>query len=345
MVIRSEPARDPCVAIQGEIELHPGEEREIVFLLGQTGRGGRCSRLAALRYREPGAVAQAFKEVKDFWDNVLSTVQVRTPDPGMDLLLNRWLLYQVLELPASGAGRLSISPSGAFGFRDQLQDVMALVYAAPHVARAHILRSASTAISGRRRAALVASARRRRRADAHLRRLSVAAVRRRCTMSPHRRSRPCSTSRRRSWKRRCCGPNRRKITACRTSPRKRRRSTNTASGPWSMAAVRRPRIAADGNRRLERRHEPGRRAAAKAKASGRLVPADDAARLSPTWRKSAATATRAALRESGKRCGEGCEEHAWDGPGIAGPISTTARRSARRKTTNAASTRLPNRGR
>ena len=105
------------MAIQGEIELHPGEEREVIFFLGQTGRAEDVADLLR-RYLEPGAVAQAFKEVKDFWDNLLSTVQVRTPDPGMDLLLNRWLLYQVLSCRLWGRTAFYQS-SGAFGFRDQ----------------------------------------------------------------------------------------------------------------------------------------------------------------------------------------------------------------------------------
>jgi cyclic beta-1,2-glucan synthetase len=131
---------DPCLAIQGQIELIPGEEKEIVFYLGQARSLDELSILK--RYRETVAVDRALNEVKKFWDSLLSTVQVTTPNPGMDLLLNRWLLYQVLSCRLWGRTAFYQS-SGAFGFRDQLQDVMALVYAAPELAKEHILRAAN----------------------------------------------------------------------------------------------------------------------------------------------------------------------------------------------------------
>ena len=81
-------------------------------------------------------------EVQERWDHLLSAVQVKTPDPGMDLMLNRWLLYQVLACRVWGRSAFYQS-GGAYGFRDQLQDVMALVYSAPEEARAQILRSAA----------------------------------------------------------------------------------------------------------------------------------------------------------------------------------------------------------
>src|SRR5262249_50817683 len=131
---------DPCAALQIAFALEPGAGEEIVFLLGAAG-GLDEARQLLWRYREPGRVAEAFREVRDRWERLLTTVQVRTPNPAMDLLLNRWLLYQVLS--CRGWGRSALYQSwGEDGFRDQLKDVMALVYAAPAVARAHLLRAA-----------------------------------------------------------------------------------------------------------------------------------------------------------------------------------------------------------
>lgn len=131
---------DPCAAYQVHLDLSPGEAREVFFILGQ---GANREEALALvrRYRDPAQVEAAWRAVGEFWDGLLGSVTVRTPDPAMDLLLNRWLLYQTLACRVWGRSALYQS-SGAFGFRDQLQDVMALVHAAPQIAREHILEAA-----------------------------------------------------------------------------------------------------------------------------------------------------------------------------------------------------------
>jgi cyclic beta-1,2-glucan synthetase len=135
------PGLDPCAALQVRFELRPGEEKEVIFLLG-AGRDLSAARQLIQKYRAPGFARQALDKVKSHWDQILAAVQVRTPNRALDLLVNRWLLYQVLSCRVWGRCGFYQS-SGAYGFRDQLQDVMALIYAAPQEARAHILRAAS----------------------------------------------------------------------------------------------------------------------------------------------------------------------------------------------------------
>ena len=131
---------DPCAALQLHIDLPPGGSEEVWFLLGQGADRAEAVALAT-RFQDPDQVQDAWLAVNDLWDNLLGTVQVHTPDPAMDLLLNRWLLYQSLSCRIWGRSAFYQS-SGAFGFRDQLQDVMALVHAAPELARQHILSAA-----------------------------------------------------------------------------------------------------------------------------------------------------------------------------------------------------------
>ncbi len=131
---------DPCAALQLHIDLPPGGSEEVWFLLGQGADRAEAVALAT-RFQDPDQVQRAWLAVNSFWDNLLGAVQVHTPDPAMDLLLNRWLLYQSLSCRIWGRSAFYQS-SGAFGFRDQLQDVMALVHAAPELARRHILAAA-----------------------------------------------------------------------------------------------------------------------------------------------------------------------------------------------------------
>ena len=135
-----EAGLDPCAAIQLHINLEPGENCQVHFLLGQGADRHMALQLAEV-YRNPEVVETAWLEVNRFWDGMLGTVEVDTPDPAMDVLLNRWLLYQTIACRLWGRSALYQS-SGAFGFRDQLQDIMALVHAAPSLAREHILRAA-----------------------------------------------------------------------------------------------------------------------------------------------------------------------------------------------------------
>ncbi|MCA1850639.1 MAG: glycosyl transferase family 36, partial [Acidobacteria bacterium] len=132
---------DPCAAIQTIVELAPGETREVAFLLGE-GESVAEARAVVARFGQPHAFEEAFERVRARWDGILETIQVRTPDAALDTLLNRWLLYQTLACRVWARSAFYQS-GGAYGFRDQLQDVMALVYARPEVARAQILRAAA----------------------------------------------------------------------------------------------------------------------------------------------------------------------------------------------------------
>jgi cyclic beta-1,2-glucan synthetase len=131
---------DPCAALQVHVDLASGETKYVHFLLGQAGSRREAIELVA-RYREPGVVEETLAAVERHWDELLGAVQVRTPDPAVDVMLNRWLLYQAMSSRVLGRTGYYQS-SGAFGFRDQLQDVAALVHAAPGMTRAHLLESA-----------------------------------------------------------------------------------------------------------------------------------------------------------------------------------------------------------
>ena len=131
---------DPCAALQTKVELEPGERTEVLFFLGQ-GENHDQARSLVDRYRKMNC-DEALREVQEHWDRVLGAVQVKTPDPSMDFLLNRWLLYQTLSCRIWGRSAFYQS-GGAYGFRDQLQDVMALAVTKPEITREHLLRAAA----------------------------------------------------------------------------------------------------------------------------------------------------------------------------------------------------------
>ena len=134
------PGLDPCAALQCPLELRAGERVEIVFFLGQAEDNVHARDLLK-RYRAAN-LDEVFRDATRRWDDILGAIQVATPEPSMDLLLNRWLLYQTLACRVwARAGFYQLS--GAYGFRDQLQDVMALSVAERSVARGHLLRAAS----------------------------------------------------------------------------------------------------------------------------------------------------------------------------------------------------------
>jgi cellobiose phosphorylase len=132
---------DPCAALQCLVRLAPGETREIGFLLGAAAGRAQAQGLLS-RYRKIDRVTSEAARTIEAWEQRLSVVQVRTPDPSFDAMVNRWTLYQALACRMWGRTALYQS-SGAYGFRDQLQDSMAFLYAEPALARAHILRAAS----------------------------------------------------------------------------------------------------------------------------------------------------------------------------------------------------------
>jgi len=133
-------ALDPCGAIRVPFELDDGQEQEVIFRLG-TGETQELARSLALRLRQPGSARLALQRVRKAWTLRVGSIQVQTPDPAMDQLANGWLVYQTLSCRIWARTGFYQS-GGAFGFRDQLQDVLALLHVEPGVAREHLLRCA-----------------------------------------------------------------------------------------------------------------------------------------------------------------------------------------------------------
>jgi cyclic beta-1,2-glucan synthetase len=134
------PKLDPCFATQTLLELEPGETSVIIFLLGETENDDQAREIVR-RFRSSEECYRALNEVKAFWDKTLTRIEIKTPEESTNLLVNRWLLYQTLVCRVWARSAFYQS-GGAFGFRDQLQDVMSLVHTNPEIVRHQILLAA-----------------------------------------------------------------------------------------------------------------------------------------------------------------------------------------------------------
>jgi cellobiose phosphorylase len=132
---------DPAAALQVYFELNPGEEKEIVFTLG-VGRGIEETRSLIQRFSGLQAAHAARDRVWQYWNHTLGTINIETPDTALNLITNGWLMYQIISARLWARSGFYQS-GGAFGFRDQLQDVMALVHAQPGLVREHLMLCAS----------------------------------------------------------------------------------------------------------------------------------------------------------------------------------------------------------
>ena len=131
---------DPCAALQTQVELAEGQEREFVFIFGAAGDADQALQYIQ-QFAGPAGAQQALEAVWDHWNRTLGAVHVETPDPALDVLANGWLVYQTLSCRFWGRSGYYQS-GGAYGFRDQLQDTMALVHATPWLAREQLIRCA-----------------------------------------------------------------------------------------------------------------------------------------------------------------------------------------------------------
>jgi len=134
-------ALDPCAAIQVPFDLADGEEREIIFRLG-AGKDSIDASNIVRQFRGAEAAHNSFKKVKNYWEHIIGALKVETPDAAINIITNGWLTYQTVSSRLWGRSGFYQS-GGAFGYRDQLQDVLSLLHAAPQLAREQIVLCAS----------------------------------------------------------------------------------------------------------------------------------------------------------------------------------------------------------
>lgn len=136
--------QDPCAALQRSVALAPGETVDIIVLLGQGGSVEEAQELIK-RFRNTD-IETELTSIHKHWQVQLNAIQVKTPDRAMDIMLNGWLLYQTIACRITARSAF-YQASGAYGFRDQLQDGMALSFSSPEITRHHLLRAASRQFS------------------------------------------------------------------------------------------------------------------------------------------------------------------------------------------------------
>jgi len=132
---------DCCAAYQVHLEIAPGATGEAVFILGQ-GRDMADARALCRRWRNPPQAEAELRRVEQLWADRIGALQVETPDPAFDVVINRWMPYQTMSARLNARAG-PYQASGAFGFRDQLQDVLAVLMSDPGWARRHILAAAA----------------------------------------------------------------------------------------------------------------------------------------------------------------------------------------------------------
>ena len=137
---RFTPGADACAAYQVHLEVAPGETTEVVFVLGEAGTDDTAAALIK-RWKDPQELDVALDDLKAFWKTRLGAVQVKTPDPAFDLMVNQWLPYQNMSCRIMARAGF-YQAGGAYGFRDQLQDMLGVLFSDPQRARDHILLAA-----------------------------------------------------------------------------------------------------------------------------------------------------------------------------------------------------------
>jgi len=136
---------DPCAAIQQKFDLQPDAEKEVIFMCGNESNATSIEMLLSM-FAEKEAVYESLQEVKNYWNEVMGAVQVQTPNKALNILANGWLTYQTLACRIFARSGFYQS-GGAFGFRDQLQDTLALLHTKPELVRKQILLNASRQFS------------------------------------------------------------------------------------------------------------------------------------------------------------------------------------------------------